>query len=521
MTAASVIGAPRATEAPYAIVRQLGFGDIPTYLARVQVPGSDPQLVVVERLVRQGTVTDEQAAAYVHDATLAADLIEPNIVRVRAVTVEPEEIIVATDFVDGTRLEDLWSLAPDGSSRMPLEIALRVLLDVLAGLSSLHKVRDEKDVERRRLVHAEVTAANVIVGVDGVSRLLRTCRIRRPGALPKNGTETLAPEVLSGAPIDQRADVFSVGALLSRALGVEPAAGATQLAALAARAMAAVPDKRFPTAAAMATELRRIAGSKLATSTQVAEFVRVVASATSAARREEAALDELIEMDPPASSTIELHASTSPKPMSGMHVKARSSHMVGSPLALRAAVMRILKEERHARTRPVPRAPASAPPILASQSDVRLSAPDGEAISIWEASVPSPHAPPPVTDSSHRLASPPQTRARLPRLLGMAALVTCVAAVVFGGWRLLRERNRPPAALPSSEASVQPASAPIAAPEGSIESVPQAPVPESPRAAEAPSAKPAVRTRAPARKPAPPPRVRPARAKSGGRSTTG
>jgi hypothetical protein len=56
------------------------------------------------------------------------------------------------------------------------------------------------------------------------------------------------------------------------------------LADVAGRALAPVPDKRFPTASSMVTELRKIAGPKLATAVEVAEFVEAAAGEKIASR---------------------------------------------------------------------------------------------------------------------------------------------------------------------------------------------------------------------------------------------
>src|SRR6266536_3477269 len=196
--------------------------------------------------MRRDTISDEQAAEYVRDARAAAPLDHPNMVRVRGVVVHQDEIKVACDFTDGELLSELWRVA-------------------------LHTLRVPHH-QRLKLVHGAITADCVLVGLDGASRLLRTCRIRRPGVLPASGLGTIAPEILSGATVDQRADVYSIGVLLWEALSRKrffphetaetilkavqsspierpavpaDAAWAAPLADIAVRAMAPAQGKRF------------------------------------------------------------------------------------------------------------------------------------------------------------------------------------------------------------------------------------------------------------------------------------
>ncbi len=294
------------------VVREIGARAVPTYLAIAAVPGGRGQLVVVERLARSGGLSDEDAAASVRVARAVAMLEHPNVVRVRDVTVRAEEVRVVHEFVDGERLSELWRVDAGPDAIPPLSVALRALIDVLTGLSALHNIRDAQRQQPLRIAHGELTAANVLIGIDGVARVLLAGRIRRPGDLPKNGYATLAPEVLEGGAYDARADVYSVGALLWEALSGTPvfpsvtvegivlrvrsgemerafvpddAPWAAPLADIAARAMASTPEKRFPTAAAMAAEMRKVIGAKLTTPLRVTTFMKTAAGDRIAARR--------------------------------------------------------------------------------------------------------------------------------------------------------------------------------------------------------------------------------------------
>jgi hypothetical protein len=247
------------------VVRKLSSRLVPTYLERALDADGRSRLVVVERIERGSDVGDEEADAWVRDARLVAELEHDNVVSARSIDVSPDEIRIACELVDGERLSDL--------SPVPLPIALRILIDVLTGLAAIHKVKIASGPHRQKVIHGEVVPENVVVGLDGVARLLRSCRVKNP------------KDML----VDQRADVFDAGQLLRRALAEAPPIDddgwAGPLADVAARALEAAPEKRFPTATAMVTELRRIAAERLATTEQVASFVADAAGDRIAARR--------------------------------------------------------------------------------------------------------------------------------------------------------------------------------------------------------------------------------------------
>src|SRR5262249_48286748 len=165
------------------VVRKIAGREPPTYIEQVRAPSGKPYLLVVERLARGSAITDAQAASYVSLARASVAFQHANVVRGRAVSVRQDEIVVASDFVDGERLSELWRTLASAGARLPIDLAVRILLDVLAGLQALHVYSDPKGPSPK-IIHGEVTAANVLVGADGISRLLHSARIRKPGVLP-------------------------------------------------------------------------------------------------------------------------------------------------------------------------------------------------------------------------------------------------------------------------------------------------------------------------------------------------
>jgi hypothetical protein len=382
------------------VVRRIGGREPPTYIEQVRAPSGKPYLLVVERLARDATVSDEQAASYVSAARSSAGLQHANVVRGRAVSVRHDEIVVACDFVDGERLSELWRTLAARGSTLPTEIAVRILVDVLAGLEALHGHSDPKN-PGPKLVHGELTSANVLVGADGVSRVLHAARIRRPGLLPADAG-SIAPEVVAKGPVDARADVFSVGVLLWQALsGIAALADATdtglvvrirtgkverapapkdvawgaKLVDVAARAMSVSPADRFGSASAMSAELRKIAGDKMAGAPAVAAFLRVNAGAKIDERRQRAQAAE---------------AAVAPSPSTGAHAPAAPARFKTTQIGIKPPPIDAAKTS----AAPKPPPPPPAPPAPKAQAAAPAPAKSPAEAPIIPGPPPAPSPPP-------------------------------------------------------------------------------------------------------------------------------
>jgi len=269
--------------------------------------GGKPLLFVAEVFLGAARAPDEHGAELANDARRIATLASPNLARVKEVVTRGDDLVVYGELLDGEKLQELWR--PEG---LPLEIALRAIVDALTGLGALHNLRDSKQ-QPMKLVHGELSPATIMLGLDGVARVLHSIARRAPGAQPDpQSVGYMAPEVLAGDAFDQRADVFSAGVMLWEALSGkrlvderDPAAAAARfrsepippatvpdktpwakgLVDVAARALSISPDGRWPTAAMLAAEIRKSAGLKLAPASTAGAFAKSALGERVKARR--------------------------------------------------------------------------------------------------------------------------------------------------------------------------------------------------------------------------------------------
>lgn len=207
----------------YELVAEIASGGMATvYLARLVGMGGFLRLLALKRLHPHLARDAEFVQMFLDEARLAALIHHPNVVSIQEVGESDGAYFLVMEYVEGDTLAQLLSQANADGANVPPGVAVRVMLDVLSGLHAAHELRDEQG-QLTGLVHRDVSPQNILVGVDGISRITdfgvaraqsRLASSTRVGQL-KGKIAYMAPEQASGEEgIDRRADVFAAGIVL-------------------------------------------------------------------------------------------------------------------------------------------------------------------------------------------------------------------------------------------------------------------------------------------------------------------
>lgn len=454
--------------APYQLIGELGSRPSPVYVVRDVAPSGKLRLLVAEHFAGVLQPIDGPFASFASEARRISTLASPTVARVRQLSVRGDDLVVYSDFVDGEKLAETWI-----SGTMPLEVALRVILDVLSGVGAIHGLKDAKH-QPMQLAHGEVSTATIVFGVDGVARVLHPIARRFPDARSEEASlGYLAVEVHAGGAYDARADVFGAGVLLWEALsgkrlfsesdaaaiidrtrrGIAPAAipdkalWAKGLIQVAAKALAWSPDDRWPSAAAMAAEVRKVAGLKLASAIAAAAFAQSAMGERVKARRDR----------------IE-SAAVARRHLPRLNEEERTTVVV--PVASPAPTVEEVGAEADVELVPetVPPPALSPPPLPARAFHASPAAGDDEIVIDVPISIPPPPASVDAFEVSPTSVEQPYEvepehrhgRRRIAAVLGGVAAVG-VVVFVLAGWRAAQRNTAPSAArvLPAEPVHAQ------------------------------------------------------------------
>lgn len=205
----------------YALHAEIASGGMAAvHLGRLVGPVGFARTVAIKKLHAQFAKDPAFVAMFLDEARLAARIRHPNVVPTLDVVTIDDELFLVMEYVHGESLARLIKKARGREEDVPIEIAVSVIAQVLHGLHAAHEAKSERG-SPLEIVHRDVSPQNVLVSVDGTSRVLdfgiakATSRLQvtLEGQL-KGKLAYMAPEQLEQHDVDRRVDVWATSVVL-------------------------------------------------------------------------------------------------------------------------------------------------------------------------------------------------------------------------------------------------------------------------------------------------------------------
>jgi serine/threonine protein kinase len=292
----------------YVLYDEIAAGGMATvHYGRLRGPVGFSRTVAIKRLHPQFAKDPEFVSMFLDEGRLASRIRHPNVVQTLDVVALDGEVFLIMEHVMGETLSRLGRESQSRGQPVPLPVVSAILCGMLHGLHAAHEATSDRG-EPLGIVHRDVSPQNVIVGAEGVARVLDfgvakaagQAHATREGHV-KGKLPYMAPEQLDNRAVDRRTDVYAAGVVLWETLTLQRLFGADSeggivraifdrlveppgklasgipraLDQICLRALQRDPRKRFDSARQMALAIE--AAVPMASTTRTAEWVELLA----------------------------------------------------------------------------------------------------------------------------------------------------------------------------------------------------------------------------------------------------
>jgi serine/threonine protein kinase len=286
------------------------------HIGRLEGTAGFTKTVAIKRLHAQFAKDPEFVSMFLDEARLAARIHHPNVVQPLDVISTDGEVFLVMEYIRGESLSRIQRFLRPTGARIPLKVVGAIIVGILHGLHAAHEASNERG-EPLGIVHRDVSPQNVIVGTDGVARVLDfgIAKAANRSQNTQNGDlkgklPYMAPEqLLAETEVDRRTDIYAASIVLWELLVGERLFDSDYQSAILKRAsqqnsiqapsdrvpnlpkalddavmkgLSRDPNDRFKTAREMAIQLEMV--MPLATPSKVGEWVELVAGESLAKR---------------------------------------------------------------------------------------------------------------------------------------------------------------------------------------------------------------------------------------------
>ncbi|MFO0612239.1 MAG: serine/threonine-protein kinase [Polyangiaceae bacterium] len=357
----------------YALFGEIAAGGMATvHIGRLLGPVGFSRTIAIKRLHPQYAKDPEFVSMFLDEARVAARIQHPNVVATLDVVALEGELFLVMEYVDGESLARILRTMRSENRTIPPKIAGSIVVNLLNGLHAAHEAKSERG-EPLGIVHRDVSPQNVLVGTDGISRVLDFGVAKATGRVQttkegqvKGKIAYMPPEQLSGEAVDRRCDVYAAsvvlwetltarrlfdgdndGVVLTKVLSGKVAPPSSVVPGISSavddvimRGLARNPDKRFQTAAELAVALEDTLG--IESPRKITEFLRSCAGEALAKRAARVKQIEMssgdLSVEPSTTEAVPAARTSSPSGVmptehSGTRLSSVSASVAAPPLA--------------------------------------------------------------------------------------------------------------------------------------------------------------------------------------------
>lgn len=184
--------------------------------------------IAIKKVLKKYSDNPTLVKMFLAEARIICNISHENIVKIYDFGKFEDQYFIAMEYVFGQNLGAVIEKLKEKDAHMPLNLAIEIISAVLCGLDHAHNAQD-RNGNFLNIVHLDMNPNNILISYEGKIKVVDfgiananyTKKIKNSAGI--QGTYAyLSPEQCSGASVDRRSDIFSVGIILYEMLTGEP-----------------------------------------------------------------------------------------------------------------------------------------------------------------------------------------------------------------------------------------------------------------------------------------------------------
>ena len=205
----------------YILVKKIAVGGMAEiFLAKTEKKENISQFVVLKRILPQFSSNKKFRMMFKNEGKITSHLRHTNMVYHYEFGVEKGVYYIVMEYISGCSLKELVNKSMQCGRKFSTPIALNIIRSIASALYYIHNSIDPETGKLLSLVHRDVTPHNIMIGFNGEIKLIDFGIAKVSGidltnsGVVKGKFSYMSPEQISGAKIDHKSDIFSLGVVL-------------------------------------------------------------------------------------------------------------------------------------------------------------------------------------------------------------------------------------------------------------------------------------------------------------------
>jgi len=205
---------------PYQLLEKIDDGGMAEiFLATDEISPNPKHFFILKRMLKKHQESQGVLELFFNEAKVSLCLDHPNLVKVYDSGSIDDRFFIAMELIKGVNVQQLLRKIRRLKLRnLSIPDSLYIVKNAASGLFHAHKAKDLATGKPLKLIHKDVSTDNIMIDINGEVKVIdfgvsSTTGVQRSkaqdGKLPY-----MSPEQANGKELDERSDIFSLGAIL-------------------------------------------------------------------------------------------------------------------------------------------------------------------------------------------------------------------------------------------------------------------------------------------------------------------